>query len=106
MVADEFARLRRYEQSRDTWSEQWRRAATSSDSFLRLTPDELAQLTAELGAVLARWAEHGRTADAAGRAVAEPVGRAVAEPAGSSVVAEGEEREHVFLFFHAFPERP
>jgi DNA-binding transcriptional ArsR family regulator len=82
MMADEFARLRRYDQTRDTWSEEWQRAATSSDSFLRLTPDELKQLTAELLAVLKRWGEAGRNAP--------PV----------------EEREHVFLFFHAFPERP
>jgi DNA-binding transcriptional ArsR family regulator len=89
MVADEFGRLRRFEQSRDTWSEQWQRAVVSSDSFLRLTPDELAQLTAELGAVLARWSETSRAA------AAEPV-----------APAEGEGREHVFVFFHAFPDRP
>ncbi len=82
LVIDEFERVRRYEQSRDTWSEQWQAAAMSSDSFLRLTPDELTELTAELHELVVRWKDRGRDA------------------------ADDTGREHVFLFFHAFPERP
>ncbi|MBV1854914.1 winged helix-turn-helix domain-containing protein [Catellatospora tritici] len=86
VVIDEFERVRAYERSRDTWSPAWQAAATSSDSFLRLTSDELAGLTAELHEVLVRYARLGRERAAA----PEP------DP----------DREHVFLFFHAFPERP
>ncbi|GIH17443.1 winged helix-turn-helix domain-containing protein [Rugosimonospora africana] len=92
MVADEFARLHRYEQSRESWSEAWQDAATSSDSFLRLTPAELEQVSAELLEVLQRWSRHGRQAS-------ERIDQ-------SETADSGESREHVFLFFHAFPERP
>lgn len=82
LVIDEFERVRRYEQHRDTWSAQWQAAAMSSDSFLRLTPAELTELTAELHELVVRWKDRGRAA------------------------ADDTDREHVFLFFHAFPERP
>lgn len=81
MVIDEFERLRRFEQGQDGWSEAWRRAVVSNDSFLRLTPGELTELTGELLAVLTRWADETR-------------GRPI----------EGD-RQSVSLFFHAFPER-
>jgi DNA-binding transcriptional ArsR family regulator len=81
MVIDEFERLRRFEQSQDGWSEAWRRAVVSSDSFLRLTPGELAELIGELLAVLTRWADATRS---------RPI---------------GDDRQAVSLFFHAFPER-
>ena len=81
MVIDEFERLRRFEQSRDTWSEDWRRAVMSSDSFLRLTPEELAALTGELLAVLTRWSEATRDRPLEG------------------------DRSPVSVFFHAFPEQ-
>jgi DNA-binding transcriptional ArsR family regulator len=82
MVIDEFERVRRFERDRDTWPEDWRRAVTSSDSFLRLTPDELRTLSGELLEVLRTWSD--RTRD---------------RPLTDS-------REAVFVFFHAFPERP
>ncbi|GIF95411.1 transcriptional regulator [Catellatospora citrea] len=85
VVIDEFERVRGYEQSRDTWSDQWQVAATSSDSFLRLTPSELTELTGELHEVLVRWKQ--RSNERAAR-------------------SDDTDREHVFLFFHAFPERP
>ncbi|WP_433364786.1 ArsR/SmtB family transcription factor [Actinoplanes sp. CA-142083] len=81
MVIDEFERLRHFEQSRETWSEDWRRAVMSSESFLRLTPGELASLTGELLAVLTRWSEATRD---------RPI---------------EEDRSAVSVFFHAFPER-
>ena len=53
----------------------------ASDSFLRLTPAELREMTGELLDVLRRWADAHRDEPLSG------------------------ERESVFLFFHAFPER-
>jgi DNA-binding transcriptional ArsR family regulator len=91
MVADEFARLRRYEQHREGWSEAWQEAATSSDSFMRLTPDELRQLSAELLEVVERWGGYSRERD---------------RDRQTQRAADGEGREHVFLFLHAFPDRP
>jgi hypothetical protein len=82
MVIDEFERVRRFEQTRDTWSPEWLTAAMSSDSFLKLTPAELAELNQELLTVLQRWAADTRE---------KPV---------------DDDRQHVFLFLHAFPERP
>jgi len=81
MIRDEFERVRHYHQTQASWPAEWQNVALSSDSFLRLTPDELAELSAELIAVLRRWSQ--RTGD-------QPV--------------EGD-RNHVFLFLHAFPER-
>jgi DNA-binding transcriptional ArsR family regulator len=81
MVVDEFNRLRRFEQGRDEWSEAWRRSVMSSESYLRLTPGELAELTGELQSVLTRWSEATR-------------GR-----------PREDDRESVSVFFHAFPER-
>ncbi|WP_144127996.1 winged helix-turn-helix domain-containing protein [Catellatospora sichuanensis] len=85
-VIDEFERVRGYEQSRDSWSEQWQAAAMSSDTFLQLTSAELAEMTQELHELVVRWkqASNERAARSDGDT----------------------DREHVFLFFHAFPERP
>lgn len=94
MVVDEFERLRRYEQTRDAWDESWQDAAVSSDSFLYLSPGELSELGAELQDVLGRWAEHSR------RARAEEL-RVRGGPE-----AEASARVPVFLFLHAFPDRP
>lgn len=110
-VIDEFERVRRYEQTRDSWSEQWQAAAMSSDSFLRLTPGELAELTAELHEVVVRWGRLGRERAAADRAAESPVPADRAPEVGdaeSPVPADraAGDRQHVFLFFHAFPERP
>jgi len=82
MVIDEFERVRRYEQTRQQWPLEWRQAAMSSDSFLRLTAAELTELNQELLAVVQGWA--ARTRDL-------PVGH---------------DRQNVFLFLHSFPERP
>jgi DNA-binding transcriptional ArsR family regulator len=110
MVADEFARLHRYEQSRETWSEAWQDATLSSDSFLRLTPGELAQLSAELQEVLQRWGRHGRQASERERGDTarggEQSGVAGERSDRTEAAGDGENREHVFLFLHAFPERP
>jgi hypothetical protein len=94
MIIDEFERLRRYEQTRESWDESWQNAAVSSESFLYLNSDELSHLAAELQQVLGRWAEHGRRARARERTTASE----------SATDASG--RESVFLFLHAFPDRP
>ncbi|NUT33252.1 MAG: helix-turn-helix transcriptional regulator [Hamadaea sp.] len=82
MVVDEFERVRRYEQSRDSWPRQWQDAAMSSDGFLRLTAEELTDLNAEMLAVIQRWAAQTRDL---------PV---------------GEDRRSVFFLLHSFPAQP
>jgi DNA-binding MarR family transcriptional regulator len=82
MVKDEFERVRRYEQNRGAWSPQWQQAALSSDSFLRLTATELAELNRQLLALVQDWS--ARTRDL-------PI---------------DDERRNVFLFTHSFPENP
>ncbi|GAA2023243.1 helix-turn-helix domain-containing protein [Catenulispora yoronensis] len=88
-VEDQFERLRTHAVAREGWSADWQEAATSSNSNLRLRPDELRALCEELNAVIRRWSEPGRR-DPSLRPEQQPV----------------DGREHVFLFFHAFPERP
>lgn len=88
-VSDQFERLRGYNEAQQTWSEDWRRAVTASDSEIRLTPDELRALAAELNEVIRRHAAPGRR---------DPGTRFEDQP--------DDGRQNVFLFFHAFPERP
>lgn len=64
-----------------TASPQWQDAATSTDTWLHLTAEELTALSEELTAVLLRWAERGRSDDLPGR-------------------------RPVFAFAHAFPAQP
>jgi DNA-binding transcriptional ArsR family regulator len=89
MVAEELDRLRAYEARKDSLSPDWINAAVSSESSLRLRPDELQQLAAELQEVLARWSGPGRV---------DPPVRPEEMPADG--------RQPVFLFLHAFPEQP
>lgn len=89
LIVDQFERLQRFNGERESWDPDWVRAATSSNSHLRLTPDELTALSEELNAVLRRWSEVGRQ-DPGTRPDERPV----------------DGRAHVFLFFHGFPEKP
>jgi DNA-binding transcriptional ArsR family regulator len=89
MVAEELDRLRAYEARKEALDPDWVNAAVSSDSSLRLRPDELRALAAELQQVLARWSEVGRI---------DPPVRPEDRP--------DDGREPVFLFLHAFPEQP
>ncbi|MET7380056.1 helix-turn-helix domain-containing protein [Streptomyces sp. NPDC005526] len=57
---------RRYLDERAHWGPEWNRAAESAESALRLTPDELLELVRETQALLRRYEERGRAADAAG----------------------------------------
>jgi DNA-binding transcriptional ArsR family regulator len=60
------------------WPKVWQEASTASDLFLRLTPAQLARLSAELEAVVARYAASG---------------------------ADGEDAELVVVLLQAFPHR-
>ncbi|MFE9018213.1 ArsR/SmtB family transcription factor [Streptomyces sp. NPDC007808] len=57
---------RRWLDERSHWSPEWNRVASSTESNLRLTADELAELNQELLALLRRYDEQGRAAEAAG----------------------------------------
>ncbi|MFF1294466.1 MULTISPECIES: ArsR/SmtB family transcription factor [unclassified Streptomyces] len=75
---------RRWLDERAHWSHEWNRAAESSEAALRLTADELAELNKEMLALLHRYDERGRAADAAG---------------------DTEGRENVAVHTYAFPFR-
>ncbi|WP_037668792.1 transcriptional regulator [Streptomyces griseus] len=75
---------RRFLDERTHWGEQWNAAAQSSESSLRLTADELTELNREMLALLRRYEDQGRAADAAG---------------------DTEGRENVAVHTYAFPFR-
>ncbi|MFE2098120.1 MULTISPECIES: helix-turn-helix domain-containing protein [unclassified Streptomyces] len=75
---------RRYLDERATWSAEWNAAAPDSESLLRLTAAELDALRQELIALVRKYDERGRSAEAAG---------------------ETEGREHVALHVSGFPFR-
>ncbi|MEU8759166.1 helix-turn-helix domain-containing protein [Streptomyces sp. NPDC048659] len=58
--------LGRFLDERHTWSEEWRAASVSSEWLPRLTAAELAALGAELDAVVRKYDEASRAAEAAG----------------------------------------
>ncbi|MEU9448303.1 helix-turn-helix domain-containing protein [Streptomyces sp. NPDC048277] len=78
------ARYRRYLDERPTWSPDWNTASVDSESWMRLTPAELTALRGELEALLHRYDEKGRAAEANG---------------------DTEGREHVALYVYGFPFR-
>ncbi|MFG3020403.1 ArsR/SmtB family transcription factor [Streptomyces sp. NPDC048254] len=57
---------RRFLDERAHWGETWNDAAQSSESSMRLTAEELTALNKEVLAVLRKYEEQGRAADAAG----------------------------------------
>ncbi|MEV8586244.1 helix-turn-helix domain-containing protein [Streptomyces sp. NPDC051180] len=56
----------RFLDERHTWSDAWRSASVSSEWLPRLTAEELAALGAELDAVLRKYDQRARAAEAAG----------------------------------------
>ncbi|MEU0070281.1 helix-turn-helix domain-containing protein [Streptomyces sp. NPDC006332] len=54
---------RRYLDERAHWSDAWTTASDSSEWLLRLTPDELSELSKEMYALVRRYEERGRAAD-------------------------------------------
>ncbi|MEU6142334.1 helix-turn-helix domain-containing protein [Streptomyces sp. NPDC047081] len=75
---------RRYLDERAHWGAEWNEAAHDSESLLRLTAGELAELKKELLDVLKKYDERTRAREAAG---------------------ETEGREHVALHLYGFPFR-
>ncbi|MET9831484.1 helix-turn-helix domain-containing protein [Streptomyces sp. NPDC006385] len=67
LFADQRADMyRRWLDERSHWAPDWNRVASSTESNMRLTADELAELNQELLALLRRYDEHGRAAADAG----------------------------------------
>ncbi|MGC0332596.1 hypothetical protein RKD23_005586 [Streptomyces sp. SAI-170] len=58
--------FRRWLDERAHWSQEWNGVAESSEGVLRLTSDELAELTTEMLALVRSYEERGRAAEAAG----------------------------------------
>lgn len=81
MEARRFERVQEFHETSGAWGADWLDAAYSSDTPLRLTPDELREVSAELEAVVQRWFRR-------------------------ELPDDEQAREHVFLFTHAFPYRP
>ncbi|WP_225798656.1 transcriptional regulator [Streptomyces sp. NK15101] len=75
---------RRFLDERLTWSDEWRSAAISSEWLPRLTAPELAALGRELDALLKKYDQAARAAEAAG---------------------DTEGRENVAVHLHGFPYR-
>ncbi|MBC9712163.1 helix-turn-helix domain-containing protein [Streptomyces sp. TRM66268-LWL] len=75
----------RFVEQRSGWSEAWQDASDASDFHARLTAGELKELTEELHAVIKRYAEQGRAAEAAG---------------------DSEGRETAVVHLYGFPFRP
>ncbi|GGX61269.1 ArsR/SmtB family transcription factor [Streptomyces fructofermentans] len=70
---------------RATWGPEWNAAAHDSESLLRLTAGELAELKKDLHDLISKYDERGRAREAAG---------------------ETQGREHVALHLYGFPFRP
>ncbi|MDP8929783.1 MAG: helix-turn-helix domain-containing protein [Actinomycetota bacterium] len=85
LISSQFDRLRRFVQTAGEWPQAWQRASVSNQSFLFLTAEELSDMVEELRRVFERWAQVSWEARAA---------------------EDTEAREAVFVFLHAFPERP
>ncbi|MEV8560069.1 helix-turn-helix domain-containing protein [Streptomyces sp. NPDC051917] len=85
MFLDQRAEMyREYLDQRAHWGPRWNEAAHDSESLLRLTAEELAELKKDLHALLKRYDEQGRAREAAG---------------------DTEGREHVALHVYGFPFR-
>ncbi|MGX1775880.1 helix-turn-helix domain-containing protein [Nocardia brasiliensis] len=85
LLADRSERYRAYLDQQSAWPKSWTDAAFSAEYTPRLTSAEVAELEAELTAVVRRWRERGEAAVAAG---------------------EVDGREHVAVQLYGFPSRP
>ncbi len=84
LLAQRDALYRGYLDQAAAWSQEWRSAATSSESLARLTPAELSALTTDILGLIRQYEERGRAAEEAG-------------------ATEG--RENVALHLYGFPFR-
>ncbi|MEU4036866.1 ArsR/SmtB family transcription factor [Streptomyces collinus] len=75
---------RTYLDQRAAWGREWNEASSDSESLLRLTPAELAEMKRELLDVIKRYDELARDREATG---------------------DGQRREHVALHVYGFPFR-
>lgn len=94
-ITQQFERLAAFNAAAAEWPAPWVAVATDSESYLHLSPGELTALCEELNTVVRRH-----------RAAAQEAAEREREAPGATAEAAGAGREHVFLFFHAFPERP
>lgn len=66
LLATRGERYERYLNQQAAWPREWTDAAFSSEYMPRLTAAELQEMAEEIGALMGRWTERGRAADAAG----------------------------------------
>jgi hypothetical protein len=84
LLATRTERYVRYLDEQATWPREWTEAAFSSEYVPWLTAAELQQMADEFGALMQRWTDVGRAAEAAG---------------------DTEGREHVAVQLYGFPTR-
>jgi DNA-binding transcriptional ArsR family regulator len=77
-------RAQAFHEAPDAWGKDWVDAGLSSDRTIRVTPEELRELSAEVGALLQRWQDR--------------------EPPDHDDL--GTPREYVFVVFDAVPYHP
>jgi DNA-binding transcriptional ArsR family regulator len=82
LVDARVAQYRAYLDQTAVWGPAWTDAAFSSESMLKLSPDELAEMGEEFDALVRRWRERGKA------------------------VSEIKDREHVSVHLYGFPFRP
>ncbi|WP_076481614.1 ArsR/SmtB family transcription factor [Williamsia sterculiae] len=63
MRGHHWSRLSEYDQTASSWGDEWVRAAFSTDTMMRLTPDQTAALHADLQLVIDRYRTGGPSAE-------------------------------------------
>lgn len=86
MLAHHLDRIEQFTDAEAAWGAAWTKAAFSSDSLLKLTAAELAQMHTEIQAVVGGWVGRGRAA--------------------RENRADDGPREHVMILMHGFPFTP
>lgn len=84
MLGEHLAHVTRWMRDWHKWPPEWLEASRAADTFLQMTPEELAHFSQDLDALIRRWTE--RVSDAV-----------AAEPGHA-------ERRTVFILTHAYPE--
>lgn len=109
-LTNQLERLGTWHDEQPAWGPEWSKAAFSSDTLLRLSPQELDMLHEELQTVIRAYRERGRNHGAgdASEGAEAPKGQAglATTSAEAAEKSPAESREHIFLFLHAFPFRP
>jgi DNA-binding transcriptional ArsR family regulator len=85
LLVTRLERYERYLSEQAAWPAEWTNASFSSEYLPLLTSAELQQMADEIGALMARWSDVGKAAEAAG---------------------DTEGREHVAVQMYGFPFRP